>query len=205
MAGLTDQGLAIATMPEILESFSTELKARYGQSFSTDTNTPEGIFSGILADRISDVWLGVQGTYDGSFPKTAVGINLVNCAERVGITPIGEQKSYGLADFSGLVGSIVPVNTVVTVTGTNARFATSSALTLSANSFTSATFSINSVVPSTNYSLIINDGAVTITSSMSPTAETIIAQLGAQITSSVAGITVSYPTSATLKIDVVDV
>lgn len=204
MAGITEQGLVVKTFNEIYESFVSKIKAEYGESFIVDTNTPEGLFSGILSDELEDVWQAVQDSYDASYRNSATGNSLAYCAERVGVTPLGREKTTALLHVTGSVGAIIPATSVISVTGTQSRFKTIESLTLHSTEFNAVVISVSSVVASTNYSVTVNNTTVTITSSLSPTEESIVSALGTQLESQLTGVVISYPTLDTIKIELID-
>lgn len=205
MAGLTSEGLVIKTLPEIRTALENKLKARYGSSFSVDTNTPEGVMIGVFADELSDAWEGIQGTYDAAYPKSATDLNLDNVSDIVDVRRIQASKSSATLEFTGLVGAVIPEDTVVTVTDTEERFLVTTPLTLTATRFSDITFGISSVVDSTVYTLTINNIVVSINSGVSATAATIMTALKAAIDATVAGVTTSLPTASTLRVNVTEV
>jgi hypothetical protein len=204
MAGLTAQGLITKSLSEIITNINNKCIDEWGSEFSTATNTPEQFWVGIFAAEAADLWQGVQGSYDASFPKSATGVNLANCADRVGIKPIAASNSIVNIQFTGSVGSVIPEGTVVPVEGSGERFETLSSLTLNGTSFTEVIVSVSSVVASTTYAITVNEITSSIISSMSPTAETIVSSLTAQIASTVSGVTITNPTATTIKIVVDD-
>ncbi len=203
MAGLTSGGLVIKTLPEIRTALENKLKARYGSTFSVDTNTPEGVIIGVFADELSDAWEGLQGTYDASYPKSASSLNLDNVCDRVNIRRIAASKSYSPVEFKGVVGATIPEGTIIIVESTNERFAVVENLILSSTQFSEVTLNVTSVSDSTNYSITIDGATISINSGVGATATTILAALQNAINTTIAGVTSSLPTTTTLLIDVV--
>jgi len=204
MAGITSAGLTIKTLPEIISSLQSKLIARYGESFSISTNSPEGVIIGVLADELADSWQGVQGVYDAAFPKTSYSINLDNVCEKVKVERIGASSSTAPIEFTGDVGSIVPANTVVLVDNTNSRFITASTLTLVSTQFSDVLIEVSAVANSTAYEITINNTLVSITSGVSATASAILTSLKAAIDALSLGVTTALPTSTSLRINVTE-
>jgi uncharacterized phage protein gp47/JayE len=151
------------------------------------------------------VWSSIQGAYDAAYPKSAYDVSLDNVSDIVNVKRIPAQKSSGSVEFTGSLGTVIPDTTMLTVTDTGDKFFTTSALTLSSTSFSDLTINVTSVVPSTNYSVTINNITCTINSGGSPTANSILVLLKASIDSNVSGLTTSFPTSTTLRINVTEV
>ena len=205
MAGITDQGLLIKTSTEVYNSFTEKLRTRVDPLWDDKSNNLINIFSGILADEISDAWLGFQGAYDASYPKSASGINLDNVSDIVNVQRIEATNSQTPLEFTGSVCTVIPATTIVTVDGTDARFATVSSLTLSATQFSDVTIQVTAIANSTAYSLTINNVVITITSDASATAAEIVTALKAAIDAASLGVTTSLPTSTTLRVNVTEV
>jgi len=204
MAGLTSEGLVIKTLPEIRLSLENKLKARYGSTFNVDTNTPEGVIIGVFADELSDAWEGLQGTYDAAFPKSSYGLNLDNVADIVNITRIPASKSTALLQVTGDVGSTLVEGSVVTVADTNERFLVTQTLTLANTQFSDVVIEVTAVANSTVYEITINNTLVTITSDSSATANEILTALKAAIDLEDLGVTVTLPTTTSLRINVTE-
>lgn len=202
MAGITDQGLVIKTLPEIINSLTTKLQDRYGDSFSVGTNTPEGVIVGIVSAAISDNWMGIQGAYDAAYARTATERNLDNVSDRVNIRRIAAAKSYTPIEFTGTVGSVIVAETVVVGEEVEGRFLVSDTLTLSSSQFSDVTLSVTTVADSTNYSVTIDGEIATINSGVSATANSILVALQSEIESTLSGLETSLPTSTNLRINV---
>ena len=205
MAGITSTGLTIKSLSDIITNMNSKLVARYGSNYSTDTNNPFYNAVLVFAEEAADIWEAVQGTYDASFPKSASAINLDNVCDIVDVQRIAKSKSSALVEFTGAVGAVVPAETVVKVTDSENRFLLKNTLTLTNTQFSDITVSLSSVANSTIYQLTINNTVVSITSGSSATTTSILAQLKAGIDTLVSGVTTSYPTASTLRINVTEV
>ena len=204
MAGLTDQGLTIKRLPEILESIKAKQKAKFGNDFNNDTDSVVGIINGIFADEIADLWEAAQGVYDSFYPRSSSGLNLDNVADLNGITRQAETKTSGLLKFTGTPGTIVPQNTLVDISSTKERFSTVSSLTLSTTVFNEITIQVITVVNNTAYSVTIDGVVFTYTSDASATNLEIAAGLVLSINTTGTGITATDNLNGTFKIVVND-
>ena len=204
MAGLTPAGLVIPTRFEIFNEVITELRSRVDPLWDDRSNNLINIYTNILVERESRLWSALQGVYDSAYPKSASDIALDNVADIVNVRRIQAQKSTGSVEFTGALGTVVPIATLLTVTDTNERFFTTSTLTMDATSFSDLTVNVTSVVPSTTYTLTINNTTCSISSGLSPTANSILLLMKANIEANVAGVVVTLPTSTTLRINVTE-
>lgn len=204
MVGLSAEGLTIKTLPEVITTMSDKIKLRINPDFTVAEDTVVGLYTGILGDEASNLWDAVQMVYDASYPRTATGISLDNTSNIVNVTRIPAAKSAGNVEFTGTVGTVVPINTALKVSATGDRYFTTSALTLTSSIVSDVTLNISTVANSTVYTLTINNIVVSITSGGSATANSILLQLQTAINSLVSGVTTSLPTSTTLRINVTE-
>ncbi|WP_204899556.1 baseplate J/gp47 family protein, partial [Pseudoflavonifractor capillosus] len=72
------------------------------------------------------------------------------------IRRIAASKTYTPLEVTGIVGSIVPLGTIVDVADVGTRFLFTEALTLTNTQFADITITTSSVVDSTNYSITVN-------------------------------------------------
>lgn len=204
MAGLSPEGLTIKTLTDTITTMSDKIKLRINPNFTVAEDTVVGLYTGILGDEVSNLWEAVQMVYDASYPRTATGISLDNTSNIVNVTRIAAAKSAGNVEFTGTVGTVVPVNTAIKVNATGDRYFTTSALTLVSSVVSDVTLNISTVANSTVYTLTLNNIVVSITSGVSATANSILLQLQTAINSLVSGVTTSLPTSTTLRINVTE-
>lgn len=204
MAGLSAEGLTIKTLTDTITNMSEKIKLRINPDFTVAEDTVVGLYTGIVGDEASDLWEAVQMVYDASYPRTATGISLDNTSNIVNVTRIPAAKSAGNVEFTGTVGTVVPINTALKVSATGDKYFTSSVLTLSSSVFSDVTLNISTVANSTVYTVTINNVVVSITSGVSATANSILLQLQTAINSLVTGVTTSLPTSTTLRINVTE-
>ena len=204
MAGLSATGLTIKSLTDTITDMSNKIKARINPDFTIAEDTVAGIYTGIIGDESSDLWEAIQMVYNAAYPRTATDISLDYTAGIVNVVRILAAKSGGNLEFTGTVGTVVPVNTAIKVPATGDRYFTSSALTLTTSAFSDITFNISSVVNSTVYTLTINNVVVSITSGGSATANSILLQLQAAINSLVIGVTASLESATTLRVNVTE-
>jgi uncharacterized phage protein gp47/JayE len=204
MAGLSTTGLTIKSLTDVINDMSDKIKTRINPNFTIAEDTVAGIYTGIIGDEVSNLWELGQMVYDASYPRTATGISLDYTSNIVNVTRIPAAKSAGNIEFTGTVGTVVPVGTALKIDATGDRYFTTSALTLASTVFSDITLNISTVANSTVYTLTVNNVVVSITSGVSATANSILLQLQTAINSLVTGVTTSLPTSTTLRINVTE-
>lgn len=205
MAGLTSAGLVIKTQPEILESIYAKYRTRIDPNWDTNPNNLINIQAGIMADELADMWEGLQGAYDSNFPKSATSLNLDNVADIVNVRRIPAAKSTTVMEFKGTAGTVIPQGTAIKVVGTENKFYTTTAHTLSSTQFSDIIIAVTAVANSTAYQLTINNTLISITSDASATNIEILAALKSAIDAASLGVTTSHPTAGALRIDVTEV
>jgi uncharacterized phage protein gp47/JayE len=204
MAGLSTTGLTIKSLTDTITDMSNKIKARINPDFTVAEDTVVGIYTGIIGDESSDLWEAVQMVYDASYPRTSTGISLDYTSNIVNVTRIPAAKSSGNIEFTGTVGTVIPISTALKISATGDRYFTTSALTLASTVFSDITINISTIANSTVYTLTINNVVVSITSGVSATANSILLQLQTAINSLITGVTTSLPTSTTLRINITE-
>lgn len=124
MAGLEATGFVPKTQDEIIDELGASLRAVLGESLDTSAQSVLGQLIGILAEREADSWDVAQGVYGSFYPDTAEGAALDHVSAITGTIRQPARKSTVTITFSGTSGSTVVAGTVVSVTGTGARFVT---------------------------------------------------------------------------------
>lgn len=205
MAGITSQGLQIKRLPEILESLESKARAEFGSAINLQEDSLLAQLLAIFSAEVADLWEGVQGVYDASFPNSSTGINLDNVAALVGITRLAAKATDVDLRLTGVVNTVIPAGALFEQVSTGYQFQTGQSLTLSASSFNSALISISSVNPSTLYSVTIGGTTRSYTSGVSPTANDIASGLVTAINSPAFGVTASNNGDGTFTISLVGV
>ncbi len=205
MATLTEAGLVTLTLPQILEELNSACKTKLSSDWDSSSNNVINILNGIYAERLLAVENGIRVCYDSSSPQSASDISLDYAVSYANIRRIAASKTYTPLEVTGTVGSIVPLGTIVDVADVGTRFLFTEALTLTNTQFADISITTSSVVDSTNYSITVDSEVNTINSGVAATSASILNALAAEITSNVAGVTVTLPTSTSLRIDVTEV
>ena len=156
MATLTEAGLVTLTLPQILEELNSACKTKLSSDWDSSSNNVINILNGIYAERLLAVENGISVCYDSSSPQSASDISLDYAVSYANIRRIAASKTYTPLEVTGIVGSIVPLGTIVDVADVGTRFLFTEALTLTNTQFADITITTSSVVDSTNYSITVN-------------------------------------------------
>ena len=81
MAGLTPQGLIIATLTELVEDTAARLRTQYGAGLPVDDSTIEGRFVIIIMEALAKCWEALEQVNSSQDPDKATGASLdATCA-----------------------------------------------------------------------------------------------------------------------------
>lgn len=125
MSGLTSTGFETKTLTEIIDEINASLRNLLGQDLSLDEATVLGIFVGVIADRIVEVWELADEVYGSQYPDSAVTAGLDGVSAITGTVREVATKSTATATLNIDAAVTVPTGSVVSVDGNPlARFVT---------------------------------------------------------------------------------
>jgi len=134
---LTAQGYTAPTIAEIVDSMSASARSNYGSLIDVSTNSALGNFIGVNAIETSTVFEDLLEFYTNINPSISEGRMLENISLMGGIIRKGLTESTGVVTFTGATGTLIPIGTVLYVTGdTNRRFVTDTQETISSDGTT---------------------------------------------------------------------
>ncbi len=206
MAGLTDQGLVIKRLADILASdraLAVQLfidLVQPGDIVDTSDSSALGRLISLAAPSEADLWEAAQEVYSAFDPNSATGIALDNLVAYAGITRKEQTFTTSSILVAGDTNTLIPVGQTVGSSTTGEQFTTVGAISLAASNASGITVSVvtlqNSTAYTISYSNTISTNVVTYTSDASATVAEILAGLQSVIagahptlTSSVVGTT----------------
>lgn len=131
---LTPLGYQAPNTTEIVDSMSASAQSAYGALIDVSTNSALGNFIGVNAIEIGLIYEDLVEFYTNLNPSISEGRMLENISLMGGIIRKGLTESTGVVTFTGTVGTIIPVGTVLFVTGDSSRkFLTDSQETISSD------------------------------------------------------------------------
>lgn len=136
MAGLSSTGLVIKRLEEIIAGQKEQAQILWqdqvgpGDVVDVSDNTALGRILLNPTLEYADLWEAVQQVYDSFNPNAAVGVSLDNLIALSAITRLEESASTTEQMLAGTTGTVIPAGSVVSSTGTGARFASLASVTL---------------------------------------------------------------------------
>lgn len=132
MAGLTDSGLDILRLPEIIavlrqrgvEAFQDLTSP--GDQVDTSDSSALGRMIGIISDPLSDLWEVAQQVYLAFDPNSATGIPLDNLVALSGVTRLPQSATRADVYLTASVNTTIPSGSVIQSVLTATDFYTTS-------------------------------------------------------------------------------
>lgn len=203
MAGLTNTGLTILRLPDVLDANKARAQDIFsdlvepGDTVDVDNdNSTIARLIGVVAPAEASIWEALQQIHNSFNPATATGYALDNIVSLSGIARLPAQATSAQVLFTGTVGTLITTSAKVQAPNTQRLFSVKSSTALDANQASGVQVEVivaeNSTAYVLNYS-VDNTGfiAITYTSDASATDTEIVTGLKAQIDSTTGGIFVT--------------
>lgn len=118
---------AAGFVPKPLDAIKTDLEASIKTAFGAGVNVlPRSNFGqiiGIMADRFSELWQGLEAVHASEYPDSASAIDLDNVAGISGtLRHLAASSTVLGVVLVGTAGTVVPAGSVASVTGVGTRF-----------------------------------------------------------------------------------
>lgn len=157
---ITEDGIQIKTYDQIRRDLERKMKTRFGETFDTTPESPDGMMISIMAEFMADMWTLAESAYHSYNPAIAQGIGLDNLVRLNGIRRIVNEPTKVGVQFNATtsVGEEVPAGTIVATTD-GIEFATESAVVLPGETLAACT---------QNGAIVILPGEVTVIKSQLP-------------------------------------
>ncbi len=111
--GLTDKGLVIPRMADLIETIVQDYEAQTGLDVQRDPDDVVYLLCSIMGARLGEAWETLQALYDARDPSTATGFALDSVAALVGLTRLPATASEVDLTLTGDVDTTVPKASVV--------------------------------------------------------------------------------------------
>jgi len=177
--GVTDNGFVRKRLDAILSDMVSRFEDKMGVKISkTSTSVLYQLF-GIVGYELSDIWSGMQDTYNSMYPNTSSGVSLTNTAALAAIHPIAAEKTQVYVTCIGSEGTVIPEGQ---------QLEDKSYYTYSADADTTITktacslirMQLTSITTGVAYSISIDGATKTYTAASGDTASTVLAALYSQ-------------------------
>lgn len=186
MAGLSDTGLTIKRLSEIITSLKNRAATEFsgflttGDALDTSDNSVLGRMINIIAEPISDLWETTQEVHN-AFSLNATGVALEQVCALGGVIRKTTTPSQALLVSRGTYGITIPTGSFVRSANTNKVFEFQEDVTLDENKAVAIQVTPTTVLNSTAYSFTyqvagVNNSPVSVsyTSGVSATTSSII-------------------------------
>lgn len=188
MAGLTDQGLEILRLPDVLDANRARAQELFadlisaGGEVDVSDNSALGRMIGVVSPAQADLWEALQQVYNSFNPNVATGVALDNIVALSGITRFPAQATSAQVVLSGTTGTSVPSTTKLQSTVTRAIFTVQTLTYLQPIAASGAGLTVVTVADSTDYTFSYGQDEftlidVTINSGIGATATSILEDL----------------------------
>ena len=177
---LTETGLSIKRLPDIVSELEESLKLELGEDLDLSSDSLLGIINSIYAAALADQWAVSQAVYDAFNIDTAQGKQLDDLVSLVGITRLGASPTNGNIEFSGDVNTTITNGSLFSDNSGNI-YTNPQDITISLTDCTSVTILPSNLVDSTDYTLSVNTDSYTVNSGIGATAESVTASFVASI------------------------
>ena len=181
MAGLTDEGLEIKRLVDVIDSLNTRLISAYGTEINLDEDSLVAQIRDLFAADIAEVWELAQAVDDAYKVDVAEGTNLDDLASLNKITRLTASPSLVNAVFKGDVGTSIPATTIVSVEGSGEQFTASAATVLGITPAYETELSVATLADVTTYTVTLNGTPYSYVSDATATLPEISAGLKAAI------------------------
>lgn len=159
MAGLTDQGLEIKRLSDVLEDNRQRAREIFsdlvapGDEVDVSDNSAIGRIIGVVAPAEADLWEAIQQIYNSFNPNTATGVALDNIVALSGIVRLQALPTSAQVVLSGDINTQVPSTTKVQSTQTRAVFSVKTLTLLEPNRASGVGVNVVTVVDNTDYTV----------------------------------------------------
>lgn len=204
MAGLSAAGLEIKTIDEVLNDSRTRAADIFadlvpaGDLVDVSDNSALGRMIGVMAPSEASLWEALQQIYNSFNPNTAIGVSLDNIVALSGINRLVAMPTRVQVLLEGNTNTVISSPLGKAYSSTTQRvFSILNPVILNPQNASGVGIGVTNVQPSTDYTFRYSvDGVnfidATITTALSPTAETILGQLKTEIDSLFAGVFTTY-------------
>lgn len=165
MAGLTDQGLEIKRLTDIIDELKAEANTIFGdlvpQGDVLDTSSAStlGRLIALLGPSQTDLWEALQEVYLAFDPNSASGVALDNLVAFSGIVRKGATSSTARILVTGNYNITITEGSLVSSSYTNNRFAIPADVVLDENNVVGTNIKVQTIANNTTYSITYTSGS----------------------------------------------
>lgn len=157
MAGLTDKGLEILRLPEVVSQLNNNATLLFqdlvpeGDVVNTDTNSLLGRLIGLVSPAYTDLWEGTQEDYNAFNINAATGVSLDNLMMLGGVTRKGATATSGYVLVKGALNTTINYNSSVKSGTTGKSFTLTDTTVLTPLAASGISINLTTVADNTDY------------------------------------------------------
>lgn len=107
--GLTTTGFRRKPRTVIMTEMEAAARTAFGENVNLTERSPLGMFLGVLASSVDDIWILAESLYYSGYVDTAIGESLDSIGAYIGIVRREAVAATGEITVSGTDGTIVPI------------------------------------------------------------------------------------------------
>lgn len=108
MAGVTETGFEAETTDTLKTAIEDELKIAFGNAFNVRPTSVAGVFVGIVAKKLADLWDAAEAIYGSQYPETAFGASLDQLGLLTAAQRLPATRSEATCGVTGTPGTVIP-------------------------------------------------------------------------------------------------
>lgn len=113
MSGVTETGFEAETTDTLKTAIEAELKIAFGNAFNVRPTSVAGVWVGIFARKLADLWDAAEAIYNSQYPETAFGTSLDQLGLLTGAQRLPATRSESVLGLTGTPGTIIPTGSRV--------------------------------------------------------------------------------------------
>jgi len=127
--GLSSDGFSKKEQTDIESSLEAYIQDNYYPSYQirpSESDTSNDVLLITISSELADVWDNLEALYYSQYPSGSQGLQLDNIGEYTSCERLAGVKTVVNCTFVGTVGTIIPIGSIISVTGTSYKFETES-------------------------------------------------------------------------------
>lgn len=130
MPGLTPEGFSRKRLPTLLEEINDETKVVFGENFNVSPESASGQINGVVSESNALLWEIAEKVYNAFNPKASSGASLSNLVQLNGITRLPATKSRAEMTLTGVEGTTIPEDSIISTSNGDSNFLTEEEVTI---------------------------------------------------------------------------
>jgi len=200
MFGVTPEGFNKKTISDSESSMQATWKSKLGQDQDFSNDSPNTILVGMMALALGELWDSAEDQYNSMNPPLSSGVSLDNNVAMIGIERNSESPTKVNVSLKGVNATVVPIETQLSQSVSGNIFVNKIQGLISNAITNSIDMQVNSLQPTSAYTLIINGITYTYITDADPTFDEVVDGLSALLVTADIGLTLTNNSSGAFNI-----